>query len=68
MKRKRKHKKRENWPPVKSVDEFNRQYLPVEIGDRPSLGGISGSQFGKRLAAESILLMKESLASSQKCD
>ena len=57
----RKHPKN-RWPVIKSAEEFNSQYFPDGIAAKGEGERLSPSQFGRTMAAHSLVIMKESLA------
>jgi hypothetical protein len=61
MKKRQRAAKPPDWPPVISLEDFNRQYLPDEIGASDDRAQFAPSQFGKILADDSMRLMRESL-------
>lgn len=60
-KRKSPSGKIKHWPPVKSIEAFRSQYLPDEPNVSEDSAQVSPSQFGEKLARDSIQMMKESL-------
>jgi hypothetical protein len=61
MKKRQKSAKSQDWPPVNSLENFKRQYLPDEVGASDDRRHFAPSQFGQTLADDSMRLMRKSL-------
>jgi hypothetical protein len=61
MKKRKEAGKARQWPQVKNLQEFKRQYLPDEAADDDDFTQLAPAQFGQALADDSIRLMRKSL-------
>ena len=61
MKKRQRGAKPQDWPPVNSLENFKRQYLPDEVGAGDGRAHLAPSRFGQTLADESMRLMRKSL-------